>query len=132
MDVILTHHFKDACNIDGLLDGCELVNTFCRRLEQQAAEQTGWEPNKFKGDGLECLVEFLIKYQGTDNNIGITDYQIIPGDDDTGVDGRGISTFNKRPATVQVKYGLHYGETMTTTRAIGGCLGLVAVWLLAK
>ena len=104
MDVTLTHPFKDAVNIDALLADCNLVNTFCHRLEQQATEQTGFDPNKFKGDGLECLVEFLIKYQGTDNNIGITDYQVIPGNDDTGVDGRGISTFNKRPITVQVKF----------------------------
>ena len=102
--MILKHPFRDMCNIEDLLN-CTTVNGFCVNLERQAElYKDRFDINKFKGDGLELLVEFLIKYRGTDNNIGITDYIPIDATDDTGVDGRGVSTFNQRPATVQVKY----------------------------
>jgi drug/metabolite transporter (DMT)-like permease len=46
--------------------------------------------------------------------------------------GRGALVYSVSVALVGVAIGLYYGETMTTTRIIGGCLGLAAVWLLAK
>jgi hypothetical protein len=102
---MIKHPFKDICDINDLLDDCTTVNGFCAGLELQAeANKDRFDVNKFKGDGLEMLVEFLIKYRGADNNIGITDYVPIDATDDTGVDGKGVSTFNQRPATVQVKY----------------------------
>jgi superfamily II DNA or RNA helicase len=102
--ITIKHPFKDMCDINDLLD-CTTINGFCAGLELQAeANKDRFDINKFKGDGLEMFVEFLIKYRGTDNNIGITDYIPIDATDDTGVDGRGVSTFNQRPATVQVKY----------------------------
>ena len=107
----LTHPFKDKCSPDELLgDGiknekCVLLNTFCARLEWFAAQnKVRLDPDAVKGDGLELLVEFLIKWMGTDNRIGITDYKVVPITDDRGVDGVGISTLNLRPKTVQVKY----------------------------
>lgn len=59
--------------------------------------------NKCKGDIFEVFVEFLIKYQGRDPNIGITDYAVQQAID-FGVDGVGKSTRNSKPITVQVKY----------------------------
>jgi superfamily II DNA or RNA helicase len=102
--ITIKHPFRDMCDVNDLLD-CTTINGFCAGLELQAeANKDRFDINKFKGDGLEMLVEFLIKYRGTDNNIGITNYVPIDATDDTGVDGKGVSTFNQRPATVQVKY----------------------------
>lgn len=102
--MILNHRFKDMCDIHSLLDGCYKINTFCSRLEYQALiNRNNYDPDKFKGDGLECLVEFLLKYMGNHTAINIQDYYVIDGLD-TGVDGKGISTINKRAMTVQVKY----------------------------
>lgn len=120
--MILQHPFKDICDIEDLLN-CATVNGFCVNLERQAELfKDRFDINKFKGDGLELLVEFLIKYRGTDNNIGITDYVPIDATDDTGVDGRGISTFNQRPATVQVKYR-QANYILTNEDKLGNLLG---------
>lgn len=103
--MILEHPFRNMCDIHKLLDDCYKINTFCSRLEAQAeANRDRFDPDKFKGDGLECLVEFLLKNMGNHTAINIQDYRIVDSMDDTGVDGRGISTINKHPMTVQVKY----------------------------
>lgn len=101
----LSHPFCNMCDVHKLLDDCYKINTFCDRLESQAEENKDrYDVDKFKGDGLECLVEFLLKYMGNHNALNIQDYQVIESTDDTGVDGKGISTINKRAMTVQVKY----------------------------
>ena len=107
----LDHPFKDKCDVNDLLNECVTIDRFCSNLESQAKDiETKLGPelgldaaNKFRGDGLECLVEFWIKSGIRSNFLNIRDYIIITKDD-TGVDGRGISTLNSRTKTVQVKY----------------------------
>jgi hypothetical protein len=61
--------------------------------------------NNYKGNGLECLIEFLIKRGGSkDIAIPINDYKIVSRDEDTGVDGYGIHSGDKKSVTVQVKF----------------------------
>jgi len=104
MEIQLIHPFKNIChNLTDLLKNTNKISTFCSKLENQSILfPNRYEPEQYKGDGLEFLVEALIKLSPIDNRIGIGNY--IPVlKDDTGVDGYGIGIDNK-PATVQVKY----------------------------
>ena len=70
--------------------------------------------NKFKGDGLEVLVEILFKgrgYAGT-LSVDITDYQVAPSEEDYGVDGVGKNANNQR-VVVQVKFRANPKEVIT-------------------
>ena len=100
----LIHPFVHRChNMDDLLKGCKKVSTFCTRLEKQSQLfPNRYDPNDYKGDGLEFLVEALLKLNPTDNRIAIGSYEpVLSGD--TGVDGLGKG-IDGRPAAVQVKY----------------------------
>ncbi len=104
----LEHSFKDK--IPDFLEfstyNGESINTiakFHRNIAKLSKQySTRIDSNKFKGDSLELLVEYLIKLNGSDNRIGIHDYHPV-FINDTGVDGIGIG-INNKPATVQVKY----------------------------
>lgn len=104
MKIKLEHPFlyKSHDLID-LLKNTNKLSTFCRKLEQQSTLfPNRYDPDKYKGDGFELFVEFLIKFSPIDNRIGIGNYHpVIEGD--TGVDGFGIGIDGKA-ATVQVKY----------------------------
>lgn len=109
MQVInLEHSFKDK--IPDLLEfsvyngqPIDTIAKFHRNVAKLSKQySTRIDSNKFKGDSLELLVEYLIKLNGSDNRIGIHDYHPI-FINDTGVDGVGIG-INNKPATVQVKY----------------------------
>jgi hypothetical protein len=106
-DMMLTHRFRSECyDLRGLLDNCQTIDEFCRRLVMQADTGTGptgqIDPNTYRGDGLEYFTEALIKMNGKHPDIGITDYHTITRDD-IGVDGVGFGA-NGYPATVQVKF----------------------------
>ena len=66
-----------------------------------------WEAcNDYKGDGLECLVEFLIKRGGTKDlllPVKEDTYKVVDRNSDTGVDGYGTH-LDGRPLTVQAKF----------------------------
>ena len=100
----LHHSFLYKCHdIDGLLKDVKKLSTFCTRLEQQSMMfPNRYDPDKYKGDGLELFTEALINLSPIDNRIGIGNYLPITNDD-TGVDGSGVGADGK-PATVQVKY----------------------------
>ena len=109
----LTHPFLRRClDRNALLDDCELLNTYCSRLEKQAVKYSSpdgflrgtdeKQQNEYKGWGFELFAEFFIKFLGNERRIGILDYKIV-GKNDTGVDGTGIGIDGK-VATVQVKY----------------------------
>lgn len=79
------------------------INAFCGRINKLADKYVSRiDENDFKGWAFEAFGEFLIKTMGTDNRIGIYDYQ-RNADIDVGVDGFGLG-INKRPATVQFKF----------------------------
>lgn len=60
-------------DIDGLLEGCENIKTFCTRLEQQSLlDVDGYSPETYVGDGLELLTEAILNPHSVDNRIGIT------------------------------------------------------------
>ncbi|MFW6120837.1 MAG: DEAD/DEAH box helicase [Petrotogales bacterium] len=92
---------------DDLLFGVQTINSFCSKIEQNST-RTSLDPNQFKGDILELFTEYLLKTRGSDNRIGINEYQLVQETDlpDLGVDGIGIGA-NQKPATVQVKYRHH-------------------------
>jgi len=105
MIVDLEHPFKLRC-IDpiALLQGCYKLNTFISRVEKQAKRYgDGEDVDKYKGWALELFAEFLIKSHPMDKRLGISDYEVVGEDDDTGVDGYGKGS-NGEPATVQIKY----------------------------
>lgn len=116
MKINLTHSFRFLCvNPRKLLDKCTKFSTFANRLEKQAIEYAArysTDPesrehrdavNVYKGAGFELFCEFLIRSFPYDKRIGITEYQCVDGDEDTGVDGYGIGV-NGKPATMQAKY----------------------------
>ena len=100
----LIHPFKDYCfDRHELLDDCNNIGVYCRRVAQQSGRNPDRrDPNRYKGDGLEVLVEAYLKLHPVDNRIGITGYTPIL-EDDWGVDGFGTGNDGK-PATVQIKY----------------------------
>ncbi len=104
MEIILEHPFiYKAHDIEVLFNGTNKIATFCHKLEKQSfLFPNRYEPEKYKGDGLELLAEALIKLSPVDNRIAIGNYSPELSDD-TGVDGYGIGIDNK-PATVQIKY----------------------------
>jgi hypothetical protein len=113
MEIILTHPFLHNCHdIDDLLKDTNKLATFCNKLEKQSLLWPNrYDPEKYKGDGLELFVEALIKLSPVDNRIGIGNYEPIV-DNDTGVDGRGVGIDNN-PATVQVKYRSNNMQLLT-------------------
>ena len=110
-NVSLVHPFKDIVpDIDELFKsdneiGCvNTINAFCHKLNKLSEEYaTNIDPNKFKGDGLEMLAEYILKTNASDNRIGIYNYTPVDSSEDVGVDGHGIGE-NQNPATVQVKF----------------------------
>ena len=110
-NISLVHPFKDilpdvdefflAQNEAGVIN---TVNSFCNRIKDLADRYAlNINPDKFKGGAFELFVEYLCKSNASDNRIGIYDYSPVTGEDDLGVDGRGIGE-NKFPATVQAKF----------------------------
>lgn len=115
--MILEHNFiKRAHDLKSLLLDCNKLSTFCTRLEKQSLLYPDrYDPEKYKGDGFELFVEALIKLSPIDNRIGISNYQLIDENNDTGVDGYGIGMDNKI-ATVQVKYRSNNTEQLTANK----------------
>ena len=113
MEIKLEHHFVNTCHdIKGLLKDVKKISTFITRLERQSIlHPNRYDPEVYKGDGLELFTEALIKLSPIDNRIGIGDYQVEKGQD-TGVDGFGIGIDGK-PATVQVKFRSNNEQQLT-------------------
>lgn len=113
MNITLTHKFLvTAHDLPGLLKDCQKLSTFCNRLEKQSILYPDrYDPENYKGDGLELFAEALIKLSPIDTRIGIAHYTVVEGVD-TGVDGFGIGT-NGRPATVQVKFRSNSEKMLT-------------------
>lgn len=113
MNIALTHRFLlTAHDLPGLLENCNKLSTFCTRLERQSQLfPDRYDPDKYKGDGLELFTEALIKLSPADNRIGIGNYKVVEGQD-VGVDGTGTGA-NGRPATVQVKYRSNSERSLT-------------------
>jgi len=101
-----------------LLSGLFLFSTFSSRINRLAEKiekcekeesnpyfnESGKDAsNKFKGDVFEIFVELMIRLSPIDDRIGISDYHVVTGEDDIGVDGYGTAT-DRTPATVQIKF----------------------------
>ena len=116
MNITLTHRFRlTAHDLHELLEDCYKLSTFCTRLEKQAALfPDRYDPDKYKGDGLELFTEALIKLSPVDNRIGVGNYRVVEGQD-TGVDGSGTGA-NGKPATVQVKYRSNGQAVLTANK----------------
>lgn len=106
----LTHPFKDLLpDVDEffLTKGgtpIQTINSLCDRIKDGAETyKTRIKENEFKGGMWELFSEYLVKTNASDNRIGIYNYRVILGDDDTGVDGAGLGE-NQHPATVQCKF----------------------------
>lgn len=113
MKIELEHNFKHNCHdVKSLLTDVNKLSTFISRLDKLSKLYPDrYDPDTFKGDGFELFVEFLIKASPVDNRIGISEYNIVNGND-TGVDGVGIGT-NGEIATVQAKYRNDQRWTLT-------------------
>jgi len=114
MRITLNHSFATRSHdIQGLLDGCNKLSTFCTRLEKQSVlHPDKYNPDKYKGDGFELLVEALIKLSPVDNRIGISNYGVCDGNTDIGVDGYGIG-IDGMISTVQIKYRSNNAQQLT-------------------
>lgn len=103
MKIKLEHHFKNTCyDINELCHNVKNFRDFETRLDKQSKQNPAmWDPDKYKGDGLECLVEAIIRLNPTNTRINITNYHPSPVDE-PGIDGSG-ETFDGLPHEVQVK-----------------------------
>ena len=104
---MLTHPFKDKIDVTEFSTDSHGIITTIERFHQHVASlaekyHKTYDRDKFKGDSLELLVEYMLITMGADNRIGIYDYEPVTHGD-TGVDGIGRGE-NGFPATVQVKY----------------------------
>lgn len=107
----MRHRFTHICpNASALLTGVDTLSKFMSRVERLCTDpawtQLNWEPEVYKGDALEALVEVLITLSPIDKRINIVEYQ--PHDSrvhgpDMGIDGYGLSHSGNQH-TVQVKY----------------------------
>ena len=111
--MVIAHKFVKQCHdLKSLLAGVNKLSTFCSRLEKQSELfPDRYDPDVYKGDGLELFTEVLIKLSPIDNRIGIGSYMVVEGQD-IGVDGSGIGA-NGKPATVQVKYRGRHDQLLT-------------------
>ena len=100
----ITHGFgRRAHDLVGLFEKTNKISTFIRKLEKQSEiDPMRYDPQKYKGDGFEFLVEILLKSHAYDNRIGITSYEPIEVGDN-GVDGIGYNLINEK-SVIQVKY----------------------------
>lgn len=106
----LKHPYVNKCpNVDQLFicDNEEghvnSIESYLSKLAKLSSMNKNiYDESLHKGDGLEVFVEYMIKTGGTDNRIGIYDYQVVPATEDNGTDGYGIGEDGNR-ATVQVK-----------------------------
>lgn len=104
-----------AHNLVGLFDKTNTLATFKNKLEKQSTlDPIRYDPNKYKGDGFEFLVEILLKSHAYDNRLGITDYQPIQVGDN-GVDGIGVNLSGEK-CVVQVKYRSDSKSVLTSNQ----------------
>lgn len=107
----MKHRFKHTCpNAAALFKGVDTLSAFMRNVDKLCTDpvwlNNNWEPDVYKGDALEALVEVLVTSSSIDKRINIVDYR--PHDNkvdgkDMGIDGYGVS-HNGNLHTVQVKY----------------------------
>lgn len=115
----MKHKFKYVCyDKKVLLDGCDRLSTFMKRLSKQSDEDhgMGWTSDEYKGMGFEAFVEVLIKASPVDKRINITNYRphnIRMDGPDMGIDGFGLS-HNGKHHTVQIKFRSNVVEDLTT------------------
>lgn len=116
MKIELNHNFiNKAHDLSGLLKDVNKLSTFCSRLEKQSLLYPDrYDPEKYKGDGFELLVEALIKLSPIDNRIGISEYEPIQKDD-IGIDGMGIG-IDGYVTTVQIKYRTNNTQQLTANK----------------
>jgi hypothetical protein len=102
-------------DLKGLFDKTNKISTFMSVLEKQSLlDPLRYEPNKYKGDAFEFLVEILMKSHAYDNRLGITEYEPIQSDDN-GVDGIGINLSGEK-CVVQVKYRSNHNSVLTANQ----------------
>lgn len=103
----MEHIFKSRCyNVRELLDGVYTFREFKKRLKLQAEQNPLMiDPNVYKGDAFEALIEVLITSSETDGRIGIKNYKVAENHQ-YGVDGTGEYKDKKKtiPVMVQIKY----------------------------
>lgn len=116
MEIKLNHNFiNKAYDLNALLKDVNKLSTFCNRLEKQSLLYPDrYDPEKYKGDGFELLVEALIKLSPIDNRIGISEYEPIQKDD-IGIDGMGIG-IDGYVTTVQIKYRTDNTQQLTANK----------------
>lgn len=98
------HHFPSICyDIEELTKGVSKLTTWMGRIEKQSKQNPDYhDPDKYKGDAFEHLIEVLIKCSPIDKRINIVDYS--PSEIDAkGIDGSGKSQDGELH-TVQMKY----------------------------
>lgn len=112
----MKHRFKVTCyDSNKLLEGVNTLSKFMRKLiDQSALHPDRWDPETYKGDGFEALVEVLINSSPIDKRINITDYEPVTSSD-YGIDGAG-KTHSGKPHTIQVKFRSNVYKSLTANQ----------------
>lgn len=109
----MKHIFKKRCyNVRDLLHGVNTFREFKKRLKEQAElHPLMIDPNVYKGDAFEALVEVLITSSEVDGRIGIRNYKVAENHQ-YGIDGVGEYKGKRKtiPVMVQVKYRDNAGQ----------------------
>ena len=71
-------------------------------FEIEEAIDSNYTKEKMLGDLFEIFAEVFFKITSPDNRVGISDYTVINGSEDYGIDGIGIK--NNKKCSVQVKF----------------------------
>ena len=116
MSFEINHGFPlRAHNITGLFEGVNTLSGFMNKLQRQSdIDPLRYDPDKYKGDGFEFLVEILVKSHAYDNRLGITEYEPVQSDDN-GVDGVGVNLIGEK-CVVQVKYRSNTTSRLTANK----------------
>jgi hypothetical protein len=109
----IEHGFANrAHDLAALFSRTNKISTFMNKVDKQSLlDPIRYDPNKYKGDAFEFLVEIFLKSHAYDNRLGISDYTPVQIDDN-GVDGFGINLTGQK-CVVQIKYRSNNKDLLT-------------------
>ena len=100
---LLFNHPEEYANLFGGVRTLREFESYVKKLSQIIPFRDDDRRNKFKGDSMEILAELFFAAFESDPRFGLQDYEIVPIDEDMGVDAVGINTNGDR-CVVQVKF----------------------------
>ena len=114
--VTLTHPQLTSISQCGVYDDVLTMKQFCDNVYKASqavplikvlpdSDMTPQDKQrKFRGDAFEIFGEYVCRVTESDSRIGVRSGELVPLDEDVGVDLHGISTMGDGPVAVQFKF----------------------------